>query len=96
MKIQTIVAAASPLLLAAALALQPGCASPEPEVEPAQAAALPGARLWAENCVRCHNLRLPDAYSDAEWSVVMMHMRLRANLTGEEHRAILEFLQAGF
>ena len=53
------------------------------------------AQLWAENCARCHNIRSPSAYSDSEWEVAMLHMRVRANLTAEEHRKILEFLKAG-
>jgi cytochrome c553 len=54
-----------------------------------------GAELWAQNCVRCHNIRSPSNYSPAQWEVVMMHMRVRANLTPEEHKKILEFLKAG-
>lgn len=53
-----------------------------------------GAQLWAENCVRCHNIRSPSTYSDAEWDVAMHHMRIRANLTAEEHKRILEFLKS--
>jgi len=53
-----------------------------------------GAQLWAQNCVRCHNVRSPSIYSDAEWEVSMHHMRIRANLTSEEHRKILEFLKS--
>ena len=53
-----------------------------------------GAQLWAENCARCHNLRSPASLSDAEWAVAAQHMRIRANLTAEEHRKILEFLQS--
>jgi hypothetical protein len=54
-----------------------------------------GAELWANNCVRCHNIRSPSNYSPAQWEVVMMHMRVRANLTPEEHKKILEFLKSG-
>jgi hypothetical protein len=54
-----------------------------------------GAQLWAENCVRCHNIRSPSNYSPAQWEVVMMHMRVRANLTPEEHKKVLEFLKSG-
>lgn len=54
-----------------------------------------GAELWAENCVRCHNLRSPSSYSPAQWEVIMMHMRVRASLTPEEHKKILEFLKSG-
>lgn len=53
------------------------------------------AQLWTENCVRCHNIRSPSTYSDAEWEVAMHHMRIRANLTTEEHRKILEFHEVG-
>ena len=54
-----------------------------------------GAQLWGENCNRCHNIRSPSNYSPAQWEVVMMHMRVRANLTPEERKKILEFLKAG-
>jgi mono/diheme cytochrome c family protein len=54
-----------------------------------------GAQLWAENCVRCHNIRSPSSYSPVQWEVAMMHMRVRANLTPEEHKKILAFLKAG-
>ncbi len=54
-----------------------------------------GAQLWAENCVRCHNIRSPSSLSPAQWEVAMMHMRVRANLTPEEHKKILAFLKSG-
>jgi hypothetical protein len=53
-----------------------------------------GAQLWAENCNRCHNAPPPDRFSDAQWDVVIQHMRMRANLTGHEARQIAEFLKA--
>jgi len=54
-----------------------------------------GSQLWAENCGRCHNVRSPASYSDEQWEVASMHMRIRANLTEEEHRKIEQFLKAG-
>jgi len=54
----------------------------------------PGAQLWSENCQRCHNLRPPESFSDAQWQTIAHHMRFRANLTGEETRKITEFLKA--
>lgn len=54
----------------------------------------PGAQLWSENCSRCHNMRPPQSFSDAQWQTIVHHMRLRANLTGAETRKITEFLQA--
>ena len=45
--------------------------------------------------MRCHNIRSPGSYSASQWGVIMLHMRVRANLTPEEHRKILEFLKSG-
>ena len=53
-----------------------------------------GAQLWAQNCNRCHNYRAPASLSDQQWKIVLHHMRVRANLTATEHKAILRFLQA--
>ncbi len=53
-----------------------------------------GARAWAQNCMRCHNIRDPQERSDREWEIIVHHMRVRANLTAVEHRLILEFLKA--
>ena len=53
-----------------------------------------GNQLWVENCSRCHNIRPPEYYSDEQWDIIVHHMRLRANLTGEEQRKISEFLRA--
>ena len=55
---------------------------------------LSGEELWSNNCMRCHNIRPPTMYSDAQWDVVVHHMRLRANVTGQEQRAIVEFLKS--
>src|SRR5437868_14384565 len=77
-----------------------GCVTNNQSGEPgvgtsASAAEKSGAQLWSENCIRCHNIRSPSNYSPAQWEVVMMHMRVRANLTPEEHKKILEFLKSG-
>ena len=53
-----------------------------------------GATLWAQNCGHCHNIRSPDSYSDAQWEVAALHMRVRANLKAEEHKLILAFLKS--
>ncbi|HVS27786.1 MAG TPA: hypothetical protein VHE58_10935 [Burkholderiales bacterium] len=52
-----------------------------------------GAQAWANNCARCHNMRDPKDFRDDEWKVIMSHMRIRAGLTGQEARDILQFLQ---
>jgi pyruvate/2-oxoglutarate dehydrogenase complex dihydrolipoamide acyltransferase (E2) component len=53
-----------------------------------------GAQLWVENCRRCHQLRDPSTYNNRQWEVSMHAMRVRANLTAQEHRLILAFLQS--
>ncbi len=55
---------------------------------------LSGEELWSNNCVRCHNIRPPTMYGNAQWDVIVHHMRLRANITGQEQRAIVEFLKS--
>jgi mono/diheme cytochrome c family protein len=55
---------------------------------------LSGEELWSSNCLRCHNIRPPAMYGDAQWDVIVHHMRLRANITGQEQRAIVEFLKS--
>lgn len=51
------------------------------------------AKLWAQTCMRCHNTRPAKSFSDAQWDVITHHMRVRANLTGAEARAIAQFLK---
>ena len=53
-----------------------------------------GVELWSDNCARCHNLRPPEEFSGSQWATIVHHMRLRANLSGEEAREITKFLQA--
>lgn len=53
-----------------------------------------GAKTWAANCSRCHNMRDPQEFQDQYWRVIVSHMRVRAGLTGQEARDILAFLQA--
>jgi mono/diheme cytochrome c family protein len=81
------------------LAVVGGCSSLPSDQEAGTSAASSssgksGLQLWTENCNRCHNIRPPDSYSDAQWDVAMTHMRIRANLTGEDARAILEYLKS--
>ena len=55
---------------------------------------LSGEELWSNNCLRCHNIRPPTMYGNAQWDVIVHHMRVRANITGQEQRAIVEFLKS--
>lgn len=53
-----------------------------------------GAQLWADTCMRCHNIRPPSDLTIRAWSFSMNHMRVRAGLTGKETRDILAFIRA--
>lgn len=93
------------LLVAAALAAA-GLGAGLPAQTAAQATASPqagkpdpaafarGARAWADNCARCHNMRDPKELRDDQLKPVVTHMRIRAPLTGSEARDILMFLQS--
>ncbi len=52
-----------------------------------------GARLWAENCGRCHNIRDPRELRDDQWITTVYHMRVRGGLTGQDVRDIYTFLK---
>ena len=53
-----------------------------------------GAQVWADTCMRCHNVRPPSDLTSRAWSFSMNHMRVRAGLTGQETRDILAFIRA--
>ena len=84
-----------PLLIAGCSTATPAQGGSGPaSAAPAQATQTGGAELWGRNCGHCHNIRSPSSYSDAQWEVVMLHMRVRANLTGADARAIADFLKS--
>jgi hypothetical protein len=53
-----------------------------------------GARVYAQNCARCHNLRSPTERSSRDWATIVLHMRARGNLTRTEGNAVRAFLEA--
>ena len=53
-----------------------------------------GARLWPNTCGNCHKARPAGERSPAEWEIIMMHMRARANLPARHSDAILQYLQS--
>ena len=65
------------------------------DVSSAQSAMIgEGARVYAQNCSRCHNLRSPTERNNRDWSTIVLHMRARGNLTKSEANAVRAFLQA--
>jgi mono/diheme cytochrome c family protein len=79
-----LTAACIPLLVANDAAAQ--------EVDPMLVAE--GAAMYGATCARCHYARSPLERSDRQWVVIMTHMRVRANLTGQQARKVLAFLMA--
>jgi mono/diheme cytochrome c family protein len=51
-----------------------------------------GAKAWAENCDRCHNMRAISELRAEEWKVAATHMRVRAGLPGQLAKDIIAFL----
>lgn len=51
-----------------------------------------GAKLWAENCQKCHNTPSPSTFSHEQWETIGMHMQTRALITNKERDKIIAFL----
>ncbi len=52
-----------------------------------------GGQIYAMVCDNCHNMRLPNEYDPEEWTVIVMHMRTRADLTKSEAESVAAFLR---
>ena len=68
-----------------------GMAEPAKKKDPAQFAR--GAKAWAENCNRCHNVRDPKELTDWEWEVSVNHMAKLGNIPRNIARDIEAFLK---
>ena len=55
-----------------------------------KASASEGEKLFTINCARCHNP--PENISPREAAAVVRHMRVRAMLSAEDEKLILQFL----
>jgi cytochrome c5 len=49
-----------------------------------------GARIFHQNCSRCHNT--PEGFSPRISGTVVKHMRVRASLSAEDEKQLLHFL----
>lgn len=58
-----------------------------------RAGELQGQDLYAIHCARCHTQRYPTEFTAKQWQVVMMHMRVRANLPASQADQVLKYLQ---
>ncbi len=91
----TIVLAFSVLAISGAIvACSPSVVAEQQAELPAPSAAH-GKQVWSENCARCHLMRDPKDLTNHEWPAVIRHMRVRANLSGQDERDMLElFIKA--
>ncbi len=69
-----------------------GTTSPAPNRK-AVTRRLSGAELYSMHCNRCHPERYPTERTAAQWKTIMLHMRVRANLPGQQAKKILKYLQ---
>lgn len=53
-----------------------------------------GAQLWANNCLRCHNMPPPNAYSDVDWDAITNHMQKVAGFTTKDINKVATFLKS--
>lgn len=81
------------LVVTAALTVGAGSLPAVAEQDQKKGDFVSGAREWADNCTRCHNVRDPRELRDDQWKSTIYHMRLRAGLTGQQTRDILEFMR---
>jgi cytochrome c5 len=49
-----------------------------------------GAKVFEQNCSRCHNE--PEGFSPSVSGTIAMHMRVRAGLSDEDYKALRHFL----
>jgi len=70
-----------------------GDANPKTKTEKKAVKKLDGAQLYATHCNRCHAERYATERTDAQWKTLMMHMQTRAQLPGQDAKAILKYLQ---
>ena len=90
------------LMLVGGLALAATVAIGQTEAKPQQAqsnttlktvhAVIPdrGQEVFNQNCSRCHNA--PEGFSPSISGAIAKHMRVRANLSDADYKALLRFL----
>lgn len=87
--VRAALALASTFSVTLAYAQQP----PADAATPDPLAFARGARLWVQQCARCHEMRDAKELRDDQWKPVVTHMQIRGGLSGAQARDILRFLQ---
>lgn len=85
--------AAAILLVAASAAMTASADDAKTDSQPKTAKKLTGAELYAINCNRCHPERYPTEFTAGQWSTLMTHMRVRANLPAKQAKEILKYMK---
>ena len=88
-----IALAASQLFAQSAKNPQPGDAQRAANTataQPQHQSVNPGQQVFQQNCARCHNT--PETFGSSISGTVAHHMRVRANLSEEQYKALLIFL----
>jgi mono/diheme cytochrome c family protein len=85
---------ALPFAMLMQLAAQSNTPPPSQKAAPAVAKASQqhqdeGARIFQQNCSRCHNT--PDGFSPRISGTIVKHMRVRASLSKHDEEALLRF-----
>jgi hypothetical protein len=70
---------------------QDDAAAQQAALQEAMAMAL-GAKIFAEQCVRCHAAPDPLSRNRQQWNAIALHMRLFADLSRADQRSVLIFL----
>jgi cytochrome c5 len=79
------------VLATTALAAAPVASSPDKQDKQARPQPSSGGeRAFHQNCSRCH--QAPESFSPSISGTIVRHMRVRANLSREDERAILKYL----
>ena len=86
----TVVSISTYNLLNPAVYAGPGTTAPE---KPVAKTGLSGADLYAIHCNRCHAERYATEFTAGQWKTIMIHMRVRANITAHDANEILKYLQ---
>lgn len=68
-----------------------GCAGASPPESTSEVAR--GTRVWSATCSRCHERRPARQFTPDQWSVIVKHMRTRADLTKSEAEAVAAYLR---
>ena len=82
--------ATSACMFAAGLAAED--AAPSAAAQNAVQAAM-GAKVYAENCTRCHEAPDPATRDARAWRSISLHMRMFADISKQEQQELLAFLR---